>query len=67
MGTYLHGVFDEAEACNALLRWAGLADAAAVDIGAAREATYERLADCVDQHLDMTRVLALCGVPGEAA
>ena len=67
MGTYLHGVFDEPEACDTLLRWAGLADIGAVDIAAAREATYERLADCVDQHLDMTRVLALCGVPGEAA
>jgi len=45
LGTYLHGLFDTAPACAALLRWAGLADATAVDLDCLREASLERLAD----------------------
>jgi adenosylcobyric acid synthase len=36
LGTYLHGLFDHPEACNALLKWAGLNSAAAVDLSALR-------------------------------
>lgn len=52
-GTYLHGVFDEPDALAALLRWAGLADAGSIDIGALREASFDRLADAIDSHLDI--------------
>jgi adenosylcobyric acid synthase len=52
-GTYVHGIFDSPEACNALLAWAGLRQAAAVDLGALREASLERLADAVESELDM--------------
>jgi len=48
LGTYLHGVFDHPEACRALLHWAGLSDAAPFDIGAAREASIERIADACE-------------------
>ncbi len=50
-GTYLHGVFDDPQAQAALLRWAGLRDAEAIDVHALREASIERLADAVDAHL----------------
>ncbi len=52
MGTYLHGVFDQPSALAALLRWAGLDDAAPLDLDALREASLERLADLVGTHLD---------------
>src|SRR5690606_28938540 len=52
LGSYVHGLFDAANACAALLRWAGLDGAAGVDMSAAREATFERLADAVEEHLD---------------
>lgn len=62
MGTYLHGVFDSPAALSALLDWAGLADAEALDLDALRERTLERLADAVEQYLDtaaLSRWLAL--------
>lgn len=52
IGTYLHGLFDEAAARDALLHWAGLNNIAAFDYHAKREADIERLADCVEQHID---------------
>lgn len=51
LATYLHGVFDDPQAQAALLRWAGLRDAEAIDVHAMREASIERLADAVDAHL----------------
>ncbi len=56
--TYLHGVFDHPQACRALLQWAGLAQAQMLDLNALREASLERLADVLEQHLDMNRLLA---------
>ena len=52
LGTYLHGLFDTPAACTALLAWAGLDKADVSDYQALREATFDRLADAVDQHLD---------------
>jgi adenosylcobyric acid synthase len=51
LATYLHGVFDAPQAQAALLRWAGLREAEAIDVHALREASIERLADTVDAHL----------------
>jgi adenosylcobyric acid synthase len=48
IGTYLHGLFDEAPACAALLRWAGLHSDAAVDSAALREASLDRIADAAE-------------------
>lgn len=55
-GTYLHGLFDHPEACAAWLQWAGLKTSNAYDYTALREAGLERLADCVEQHLDWTKL-----------
>ena len=56
LGTYLHGLFDHAPALQALLQWAGLAEPVSVDYEALREQHIERLADSMEQHLNL-RVL----------
>jgi len=51
LGTYLHGLFDQPQACNELLAWAGLKQDRAVDLGAVREQQLNRLANSLEQHL----------------
>jgi adenosylcobyric acid synthase len=58
-GTYLHGLFDHAESCAAWLVWAGLANMESqFDYEQLREAGLERLADCIEQHLDWRKLNA---------
>ncbi len=59
-GSYLHGLFDQPAACAALLRWAGLDAAKEVDRDAIRERELNRLADCIEQHLDLQRLFPAC-------
>ncbi|APX92652.1 cobyric acid synthase CobQ [Halomonas sp. 1513] len=61
MGTYLHGLFDRPEACAALLARCGLHAGGAVDYAAHRQRELERLADTLEQHLDMDAILAMLG------
>ncbi|MBU1392508.1 MAG: cobyric acid synthase [Gammaproteobacteria bacterium] len=56
LGTYLHGLFDSPDACQLILRWAGLNDAQAIDINQIRELQLERLADVLAEHLDMQKL-----------
>lgn len=56
LGTYLHGLFERPEACDALLNWAGLKEKQAIDYHALREQEIDRLADTLEQHLDMARI-----------
>lgn len=56
IGTYLHGLFDETAARDALLKWAGLHDVAAFDYHAKREADIERLADCVEKSMELRAI-----------
>ncbi|UDM51164.1 cobyric acid synthase [Cupriavidus sp. MP-37] len=58
LATYVHGLFDDPAGCQALLRWAGLEQAQAVDLDALREASIERLADTMAAHLDLAALLA---------
>jgi len=53
LASYVHGLFDAPGAQAALLRWAGLGQAGSVDLAALREASLERLADCLEAHLDL--------------
>ena len=62
VGTYLHGLFDAPEALAAWLRWAGLRDAARIDVHALREASIDRLADVVEAHLDTRKLATLMGL-----
>tara|TARA_B100002049_G_scaffold178459_1_gene135566 strand:- start:14611 stop:16026 length:1416 start_codon:yes stop_codon:yes gene_type:complete len=52
-GTYLHGLFDTGSGCDAVLAWAGLADAGSLDQDTRREASLERLADAVEAAIDL--------------
>ncbi|MBS0348011.1 MAG: cobyric acid synthase [Proteobacteria bacterium] len=66
LGTYLHGLFDHPDALAALLAWAGVSDAARVDLAARRQADLDRLADSMEKHLHLDR-LAACFGDGAAA
>jgi adenosylcobyric acid synthase len=57
LGTYIHGIFEEPGACAALLRWAGLREPQKIDYRVVREQAIDRLADIVEGHLDMTKIL----------
>jgi len=61
LATYVHGLFDTPAACGALLAWAGLAEAQAIDYPALREASLDRLADTLAEHLDLARLFAAVG------
>ncbi len=61
LATYVHGLFDTPAACAALLAWAGLAQAEPIDYPALREASLERLADTLAEHLDLPRLWAAVG------
>jgi adenosylcobyric acid synthase len=55
-GTYLHGLFDHAQSCAAWLQWAGLQTQQTFDYEQFRSDELDRLADCVEQHLDWTKL-----------
>lgn len=57
LGTYLHGLFDDNRARELLLGWAGASASSEFDYDAIIEASLERLADCVEQHIDLDRLL----------
>ncbi|MGM0521972.1 MAG: cobyric acid synthase [Pseudomonadota bacterium] len=60
MGTYLHGLFDQVDACTALLKRCGLeGEGSAVDYATHRLAELDRLADAVEAHLDMAFIESL--------
>ena len=52
LGTYLHGLFDTPQACNALLAWAGLNTQNAVDPNRLRDESLNRIADAAQPLLD---------------
>jgi len=52
LGSYLHGMFDHPEACQALLHWAGLRSEHKVDLAALRELSIDRIADAAAPILD---------------
>lgn len=53
LGTYLHGLFDEVAARDALLAWCGLGVEAAASPDVIRETQLERLADTLEQEMDL--------------
>jgi adenosylcobyric acid synthase len=62
--TYLHGLFESAAACSALLRWAGLREVQTPDYRARCEADLERLADAVEGYLDTEKLCELFELEG---
>jgi adenosylcobyric acid synthase len=59
IGTYVHGLFEHASSCTALLNWAGLTDTIQIDYQAIREKDLSRLADLIDLHLDTQKLKQL--------
>ena len=51
LGTYLHGLFDSQNACQQLLKWAGIDQATGVDLRAQREHNLERIALALEENL----------------
>jgi len=56
LGTYLHGILDGPESLTTILQWAGLRQVRQFDYGAERERQLDRLADAVEQHLDLDSI-----------
>ncbi|ENX3946100.1 cobyric acid synthase [Photobacterium damselae] len=52
-GTYLHGIFERQEACDAILSWAGLEATQTPDFDQLREQGIDRVADTIEQYLDL--------------
>ena len=61
LATYVHGLFDDPRACSAILDWAGLHGAIAVNLDSTREASLDRLADSIEANLDLGQIFKLCG------
>lgn len=59
MGSYLHGLFDEKPACDQLLQWAGMNTAEAIDYMALKEREIDRLADAIEQHINVDAIIKL--------
>lgn len=62
VGTYMHGVFDHPKARDALLTWAGIENVEAFDYQQLQEREIDRLADCLEQHMDLATVFASIGI-----
>jgi len=59
LASYLHGLFDSPNGLNALLHWAGLKSAKTFDINKQREQQLDRLADAIEENIDMDKLLLL--------
>ena len=57
IGTYLHGLFDKTSALSSLLKWAGLNKVSHFDYDALREEELDRLAEEMQQHIDIELLL----------
>ncbi len=51
-GTYIHGLFDNTEAAESILNWAGMERVQTIDIDEIREQQLERLANTIEEHFD---------------
>ena len=58
LGTYMHGLFDQAEARNAILKWCGSGSEETVDFGQLREDSIDAVADAIMAHTDWKRICA---------
>lgn len=61
-GTYVHGLFDSPSACSSLLQWAGLASPQLVDMNQIYEQRLDKLAQVLNDNLQMKVVETLLGM-----
>jgi adenosylcobyric acid synthase len=66
IGTYVHGLFDSAQACSAILNWAGLDSPDACDFRKLCDLHIDRVADAVELNLDFDYICALLGIKSVA-
>lgn len=59
LATYLHGFFDSTEALNAILLWAGTKTTQDFDINEQREQQLDRLADAIEESMDVEQLIEL--------
>lgn len=57
--TYLHGFFDSTDALNEILVWAGTKVTQTFDINEQREQQLNRLADAIEESMDIEQLLAI--------
>lgn len=57
MGTYLHGLFDQSSALSSLLKWTGLKETSDFNYETLREQELDRLANEMQQHIDIELLL----------
>jgi len=62
LGTYVHGLFEQASACDALLEWAGLNNADTPDYHALRDTDIDRLADMIEDNMDHDKLAELFAI-----
>ena len=62
LGSYLHGIFEHTDACRAILEWAGLKDVVIPDYNQIREGGIDRIADAMEEHLDMEKIVGFTGL-----
>ncbi|MEI6859167.1 MAG: cobyric acid synthase [Shewanella sp.] len=55
-GSYLHGIFESPDACGAILHWAGLRETKGCDFAQLREDGINRVADAIENHLDLKKL-----------
>ncbi|OAN12975.1 cobyric acid synthase CobQ [Photobacterium jeanii] len=55
-GTYLHGIFEQQQACDAILTWAGLEATQTPDFDLIREQGIDRVADTLEQYMDLAKL-----------
>lgn len=68
LGTYIHGVFDDAASCQALLQWCGLKEAKKVEYFERQESELNRLADALEVVLPLERIEQLLSIaPSQSA
>ena len=58
-GTYLHGIFDNAEAARHILEWAGYNGKKTINLNTHRESQLNRLADTLEQYIDKDFLMSL--------
>ncbi len=59
IGTYLHGLFEHPDALATILSWVAEEQQTGIDWEQIRNSELDRLADCLEQHLDIDALLQL--------
>ncbi len=67
IGTYVHGLFDNADACATILDWSGLVSPRACNFYQLCDSNIDRVADALESNLDLNYLYALLGIENTLA